>query len=226
MSVLQRRALCLLMMMMLAALLAWSARPTVRLADQGVALDLEALVPHQFSGWELDERQSAAVVNPQTGEMQSRIYQQVLSRTYIQRSTGRSVMLSIAYGENQSRSNDLHVPDVCYPASGFRLEQSRQGTIRFAHNEIPVRRLIAQRLQRREPLTYWTIIGDQIAAGSIETKLLALSYGLRGTVPDGMIVRVSSLGLGDDEAFVLQQEFVEALLGSLPAEGRKRLAGV
>lgn len=226
MSVLQRRALCLLMMMMLAALLAWSARPTVRLADQGVALDLEALVPHQFSGWELDERQSAAVVNPQTGEMQSRIYQQVLSRTYIQRSTGRSVMLSIAYGENQSRSNDLHVPDVCYPASGFRLEQSRQGTIRFAHSEIPVRRLIAQRLQRREPLTYWTIIGDQIAAGSIETKLLALSYGLRGTVPDGMIVRVSSLGLGDDEAFVLQQEFVEALLGSLPAEGRKRLAGV
>ena len=68
-------------------------------------------------------------------------------------------------------------------------------------------------------------IGDQIATGSIETKLLALSYGLRGTVPDGMIVRVSSLGLGDDEAFLLQQEFVEALLGSLPAEGRKRVAG-
>lgn len=225
MNILQRRALSLLLIMALAALLAWSVRPTVRLADQGTALDLETLVPHQFAGWELDERQSAAVVNPQAGELQSRIYQQVLARTYIQRSTGRSVMLSIAYGENQSRSNDLHVPDVCYPASGFRIEQSKQGTVRFAQNEIPVRRLIAQRLQRREPLTYWTIIGNQIATSATGAKLLALSYGLRGTVPDGMIVRVSSIGLADDEAFVLQQEFVETLLGSLSAEGRKKLAG-
>ena len=89
MSILQRRALSLLLIMALAALLAWSVRPTERLADQGAALDLETLVPHQFAGWELDERQSAAVVNPQAGELQSRIYQQVLARTYIQRSTGR-----------------------------------------------------------------------------------------------------------------------------------------
>ena len=68
MSILQRRALSLLLIMALAALLAWSVRPTVRLADQGAALDLETLVPHQFAGWELDERQSAAVVNPQAGD--------------------------------------------------------------------------------------------------------------------------------------------------------------
>ena len=59
----------------------------------------------------------------------SRIYQQVLARNYIHVPSGRTVMLSIAYGENQSHSNDLHVPDVCYRAGGYQIEKSSRGEL-------------------------------------------------------------------------------------------------
>jgi EpsI family protein len=226
MSSINRRASCILLAVVLAAVVALLVRPTARLAEQVGPLELERLIPREFAGWLLDERQSAAVVNPQAGDLQERIYQQVLSRTYIHAASQRSIMLSIAYGENQNRSNDLHVPDVCYSASGFRIERAERGDIQTSQGVIPVKRLIAQRLQRREPLTYWTIIGDQVATSAVGSKLIALSYGLRGTVPDGMIFRVSSVGVGDEQAFANQQEFVKNLMDALPSDGRKRLAGL
>jgi EpsI family protein len=226
MNSINSRAISILLAVVLTAAVALLVRPTERLAEQAGKLDLENLIPHEFDGWLLDERQSAAVVNPQAGDLQGRLYQQVLSRTYIQAASQRSIMLSIAYGENQNRSNDLHVPDVCYSAGGFRIERSELGEIQASQGDIPVKRLVAQRLQRREPLTYWTIIGDQVATSAIGSKLVALSYGLRGTVPDGMIFRVSSVGVPDDEAFANQQEFVKSLMDALSSDGRKRLAGL
>jgi EpsI family protein len=226
MSSLNRRAVSILLVVLLAAGVAVLVRPTERLAEQAGKLDLERLIPREFDGWVLDERQSAAVVNPQAGGLQGRIYQQVLSRTYIHAASQRSIMLSIAYGENQNRSNDLHVPDVCYSAGGFRIERSELGEIQTSQGDISVKRLVAQRLQRREPLTYWTIIGDQVATSALGSKLIALSYGLRGTVPDGMIFRVSSVGVPDNAAFTNQQEFVKSLMDALSSDGRKRLAGL
>ena len=226
MSSINSRAIAILLAVMLAAVVALLVRPTERLAEQVGPLELESLVPREFAGWLLDERQSAAVVNPQEADLQGRIYQQVLSRTYIHAASQRSIMLSIAYGENQNRANDLHVPDVCYSAGGFRIEHSERGDIQTSQGVIPVKRLIAQRLQRREPLTYWTIIGDQVATSAVGSKLIALSYGLRGTVPDGMIFRVSSVGVPDDQAFANQQEFVKNLMDVLPDDGRRRLAGL
>jgi EpsI family protein len=226
MSSINSRALFILLAVLLAAIVAVLVRPTARLVEQVGPLELENLIPREFAGWVLDERQSAAVVNPQAGVLQERIYQQVLSRTYIHAASQRSIMLSIAYGENQNRSNDLHVPDVCYSAGGFRIESKELGSIQASQGAIPVKRLVAQRLQRREPLTYWTIIGDQVATSAVGSKLIALSYGLRGTVPDGMIFRVSSVGVPDDQAFANQQEFVKNLMDALPSDGRKRLAGL
>lgn len=226
MSSINTRAISILLAVLVTALVALWVRPTERLAEQAGKLELENLIPHEFAGWVLDERQSAAVVNPQAGDLQGRIYQQVLSRTYIHAASQRSIMLSIAYGENQNRSNDLHVPDVCYSAGGFRIERSELGEIQTAQGDISVKRLVAQRLQRREPLTYWTIIGDRVATSAVGSKLIALSYGLRGTVPDGMIFRVSSVGVPDEQAFANQQEFVKNLMDALPSHGRKRLAGL
>ena len=101
MSSINGRSICILLVVLLTALVAMLVRPTERLADQAGALELERLIPREFDGWVLDDRQSAAVVNPQAGDLQSRIYQQVLSRTYIHAATQRSIMLSIAYGENR-----------------------------------------------------------------------------------------------------------------------------
>ncbi|MBP8184985.1 MAG: exosortase-associated EpsI family protein, partial [Pseudomonas sp.] len=65
-----------------------------------------------------------------------------------------------------------------------------------------------------------------VATSAVGSKLIALSYGLRGTVPDGMIFRVSSVGVPDEQAFANQQEFVKNLMDALSSDGRKRLAGL
>ena len=226
MTPLRKRALAVLVAMCIAALATLLAEPTVRLADQNGKFALETMIPRQFGGWAMDERQSAAIINPEAGDLVSRIYQQVLSRTYIHGASRRSVMLSIAYGGDQSHSNELHVPDVCYPSGGFQIKEAASSEMVLRQGIIPVRFLVTQRAQRREPLTYWTIIGDKVTTGTIDAKLTSISYGLRRTIPDGIIFRVSTVGLPDDVAFATQKEFVQDLFDVLSSTSRKRLAGL
>jgi len=52
-----------------------------------------------------------------------------------------------------------------------------------------------------------------------------LRFGLRGTVPDGMLVRVSSLDADERSGYALHDRFVRDLLGSLAPLVRARLLG-
>lgn len=226
MNPLRWRALAILLAMSTAALLTLWVEPTIRLVDQIGRPSLSSMIPGQFGGWVMDERQSAAIVNPEAGDLVSRIYNQVLSRTYIHLPSRRSVMLSIAYGEDQSHSNDLHLPDVCYPSGGFQIKEAVRDTLVLRQGVLPVKRLVTQRMQRREPLTYWAIIGDKIAISPGDAKLAALSYGLRRTVPDGIIFRVSTVGESDEMAFATQREFVQDLFDVLSSPSRRRLSGL
>ena len=225
MNPLQARALWILLAMCATALLTRWIEPSIRLADQGTKINLESMIPREIGNWRIDDRQSATVVIPEGGLI-SRLYQQVLSRTYIHATSGRAVMLSIAYGENQSHSHDLHVPDVCYPAGGFQIERASRGELTLRQGSIPVKRLVTRLHKRNELLTYWAIVGDHVATSAIGTKLTALAYGLKRTIPDGIIFRVSTIGLTDETAFATQQEFVQDLFDTLSPQDRKRLAAL
>src|SRR6478735_5792082 len=100
---LDTRCLASLAVMLASVLLGALLVPSHHLAAAGQTLDLEHLVPRGFGGWEMDSRARATLVNPQERDLESRLYQQVLSRTYVHGPTGRQVMLSVAYGENQTR---------------------------------------------------------------------------------------------------------------------------
>ena len=223
---LHARCLSAFAVMLVAALLAAVLVPGRRLAAAAQPLDLDHMVPRSFAAWNMDSRSRATLVNPQEGELESRLYQQVLSRTYVHGPTGRQVMLSVAYGENQTRSRDLHVPEICYPAGGFRLLRTENAELQTPAGVVPVRRIVAERLHRREPLTYWVVVGRQATTGAMRSKLIALSYGLTGIIPDGLVFRVSTVGVPDDEAFEVQAAFVNALLERLPRADRERLTGV
>ena len=226
MTALRWRAFVLSLAMCCAALAAALIKPTARLADQGERLNLERMIPRQFGDWVMDERQSALVVNPQGEDLVSQLYQQVISRTYLNPVSGQAIMLSIAYGENQSHSHDLHVPDICYAAGGFQIKKAERGELSTPYGAIPVKRLVTQLSQRREPLTYWVIVGQKIASGALGPKLIALGYGLQGVIPDGIIFRVSSVGSDDEAAFAAQQTFVQNLFDVLSSHDRNRLAGL
>lgn len=198
-------------------------KPTRHVADQGPKIDLETMIPKQFGEWKIDETIAPLQVDPQRLEVLNRIYNQTLSRTYINLK-GERIMLSIAYGGDQSDSMQVHKPEVCYPAQGFQVLKLATGMFDTGFGNIPVKRLLAAQGARVEPIIYWLTVGDTVAVGGLKWKLAQLKYGLTGKVPDGLLFRVSSLG-DEATAYPVQEDFTRVLLKALSPENRKRLIG-
>jgi EpsI family protein len=209
-----------------AAVAGAALRPSQILAAQRPRLDLDAAVPAQFGDWRTI---GGDVVPVQPGDHTpagiERLYSQVLARTYVDHDH-RGVMLSIAYGADQRNDRmQAHRPEYCYAAQGFKVRPVGDESVATELGSIPVRRLLAQRNSRRESITYWITVGDRAARPGLERKLAQLRFGLRGTIPDGMLVRVSSLESGALAGFALHDRFVRDLLGSLTPAARTRLLG-
>jgi EpsI family protein len=152
------------------------------------------------------------------------LYDQTLSRTYVN-AQGQRVMLSIAYGGDQSKQLQLHLPEVCYVAQGFDMLKNRADQLSTGYGTVPVKRLVARQNMRNEPITYWVTIGDKAVMSGVDQKLSRLMYGLSGRIPDGMLVRVSTIGTDEAGAYALQDRFVNEMLGALDRNGRARLMG-
>lgn len=188
-------------------------------------LDLEAMVPRDFGAWHMVSNGSRAVVDPSVQSKLDQLYSQLLEREYVN-AEGYSVMLVIAYGNEQRRMLAAHRPDVCYPAQGFSISPTQRGQLSTAFGDIPVERLFATKGPRQEPVTFWFTLGGSTVRNSIDRRLVALRYSLTGEIPDGLLFRVSSLDPQDTHGYALQQTFVRDLTAALPAEGRSRLAGL
>ena len=206
-----------------ASLGALGLKPTKRMAERNADINLETLVPLEFAGWKFDKNVIPLQVDPQKQEVIKQTYSQVLSRTYYNE-RGERVMLSVAYGGDQTDTMQVHKPEACYPAQGFRILKNNEVTLDTGYGNIPAKRLLAQLGSRVEPITYWITIGETVAVDSIKWKLERVKYGLTGNIPDGMLFRVSSIG-DDEQAYILQQNFIKDLLKSVPAKSRQRLMG-
>lgn len=204
--------------------LAERLRPEIRVGTPPPGQRLVDLIPESFGDWRLDRIAEMQIVNPELQANLDAIYTEVLSRTYVD-GAGRRIMLSIAYGEDQTDSNQVHRPEICYPAQGFVLFSRATGMLVSGDAKLPVVLLEARRGARHEPVTYWIRVGDRIANGALEKKLVELSHGLRGRIPDGLILRVSSIDRDAVSAHAQQAEFVRALLESVPVSMRARLVG-
>jgi EpsI family protein len=220
------RAITAAIVMTSAAAIATVMTPTQKIVDSLPKLELETAIPTKFGDWKMDERAANGVVNPQQTELLNQLYSQIVTRTYYD-SKGYRIMLSIAYGEDQRDGNQLHYPEVCYPAQGFQVTSNRAGTLDTALGKIPVKRLETHLSQNRyEPVTYWTTIGTQALTGGTKKKMAEMQYGLRGEIPDGLLFRVSSIDRDPTAAFKIQQQFVDALVSALPNDVRPRIAGL
>ncbi len=218
------RNFILLMLMLAASGLALALRPTYKIAEQEPAIDLEVIIPRTFGEWREEQQHSAQIVDPQQQEMIDKIYTQTVSRTYVN-SHGYRIMLAIAYGDDQRDAMQTHYPEVCYPAQGFSLRDKQAGTLTTASASIPVTRILTNLGPRNEPVTYWTTIGDRVVRSGIQKKLAEMSYGLNGKIPDGMLIRVSSIDADAANAYAMQTQFADQMLGALTPEHRQKLSG-
>ena len=219
-----RRNTLLMMFMVATSVLAIVFKPVHRISADSLAVNFEAMIPKQFGEWHEVTQQTAQIINPQQKEVLDKIYTQTLSRTYINTS-GQSIMLSIAYGADQSRENQVHKPEVCYPAQGFQLHGTQKDFIRSTTGAIPVMRLHTSLGLRVEPVTYWIRIGDKVSRGAIEQNLTRLQYGMRGYIPDGLLFRVSSINVDPESAYKLHDIFVKDLLVNVSPAIRSQLIG-
>ncbi|MEW7850557.1 exosortase-associated protein EpsI, B-type [Massilia aurea] len=224
----QRRALVVSIVpgvaMALTAILTSAVTPTPRAPLPHEQFSLAQMIPARFDAWAVDPGVAPVQPDPAQQGMLEKIYDQTLSRTYVG-AHGQRVMLSIAYGGDQSKSLQLHLPEICYVAQGFQLVTEGNDVLATRYGALPVKRLVARLQERNEPITYWITIGDKASKAGIEHKLRRLAYGLSGEVPDGMLVRVSTIASDERHAYAVQDRFIAALLAALAPAERAHLIG-
>jgi EpsI family protein len=220
------RVALLVLVMVLGSLAGEWLRPTQRLSEVKPPIQLERQVPEAFGEWRLDRSVRPVLPDPSLQAMLDSLYSQVLARTYIN-AQGQRIMLSIAYGSDQSNeATAVHRPEFCYSAQGFRVAVLRRESIEVGQTSVPVARVRATMGQQRiEPITYWVTLDEAATLPGLGRKLQQIRYGLKGQIPDGMLVRVSSISPDDALAFALQQRFIDQLYQAVPADVRARYFG-
>lgn len=200
-------------------------KPTKKIADGMPAVNLETMIPAQFGEWHTDVVGLEQIISPERKVLIERLYNQTLTRTYLD-NHGTRIMLSIAYGGDQSSEMQVHLPELCYTAQGFQVEKGRLDTLPTKFGSLPIKRLLAFQGNRNEPITYWIRVGDNaIVPNGLQQRLTQMRYGLTGKVADGMLVRVSSISLDEKDAYRIQDDFVREMLAAMSKEGRTMIAG-
>lgn len=218
------RNIFLLLLMLVTVGLAIFLKPTF-IAPENTQIGYEQIIPNQFGDWIAENDKGGLVVNPQQEAQLKDLYSEVMARTYVHKPTGRKIMLSIAYSADQRHENQVHKPEVCYPAQGFELLSTKKDWVTTSSGNIPAMRVSTRQGQRVEPVTYWIRIGDKVVRGAIEQNLARVQFGLLGRIPDGLLFRVSEVNSDTQGSYALQDQFINALLSSLSTANRKILIG-
>jgi len=185
---------------------------------------LDTIVPERIAGWTMTP--SEAFILPKTpGSLADRLYSDTVSRLYVA-ADALPVMMVLAYGNLQSDLLQLHRPEVCYAAVGFQISNSTRRDLAVAPNvAVPARQLTASTDNRVEPITYWTRIGDFLPTTRREQRTMRLREQLAGIVPDGILVRLSTVAEPTPQTFATLASFARALVLSVKPADRALLIG-
>jgi EpsI family protein len=214
--------------MVLASGLAFALRP-VPAVEMG-SVDLNKQIPTEFGRWR--EVRTALIpmdLSPREGETNSEMpYDQTLMRTYV-RDDGSAVMLALAYGRVLRQEVKIHRPELCYVSQGFAVTRKEASNVDLgAGATVTAYRLMTGNDNRKEPITYWIRIGDTISMNAWQTRTEILRDGLRGRIPDGILVRVSQAlphSAPTDSSYDLQNQFLRDLYAALDPAGKTLLRG-
>jgi EpsI family protein len=205
--------------------------PSELMARSSAAPSLESVIPKRFGTWTLvPEISPVKPTDPeeyfQPDSLSAKVYSQEVGRGYTD-GHGNIVMLLVAYGPVQNYRLKAHRPEICYTANGFRISDKTEATINYRDDAKPIKmtRLIAQRETRFEPISYWMRVGNDISNGVVDHQLSRLKYGLRGLIPDGALIRVSTINLPREVSFNLQDQFIRDLLAAIPPNELKFFTG-
>ena len=185
---------------------------------------LDAIVPRTVGPWA--EQPSEAFVLPKTpNSLSAQLYSDQIARLYVA-PNNVPVMVVMAYGNLQSDQLQLHRPEICYAAVGFQISASSRNDLLLGGAAVlPVRELVATSDARIEPICYWTRIGDALPTSGNEQRWVKLQQEIDGVIPDGILVRLSTVATPSPEVFAALRDFGTALVRSVAAVNRPVLVG-
>lgn len=184
---------------------------------------LDALAPDHIGDWRYET--TSGIVLPPPDELARLLYDQQVTRAYVS-DKEPPVMLVMAYGSSQGGMLQVHRPEICYPASGFRLTETTTEKLAIGGGRsIPVRAFTANGDTRVEQVMYWTRIADALPTSWTSQRIAIMESNLLGAVPDGLLVRLSTVT--DDRAAgrAALTRFAAAMLATAGANGRRQLLG-
>lgn len=185
---------------------------------------LDGIIPRKIGAW--TEHPSDAFILPRDPDsLSAQLYNDTVARLYVSPDS-IPVMIVVAYGNLQNDQLQLHRPEVCYAAVGFQISDSALAQLPLAPGvDLPVRQLVATSDSRVEPICYWTRIGDAMPTTGPQQRWVKLRQQMSGIIPDGVLVRMSTVGTPSPEIFRELRRFGTAMVVSIAAANRPVLIG-
>jgi EpsI family protein len=193
-----------------------------RASPLGRGQSLDKLIPDRVGPWTASTYDPILIPQGDTGEGST--YDKVVSRYYLS-PTQPPVMFLIAYGAEQAGETQLHRPEACYPAAGFSLQHRPDVVLEVPGGHITARSLTAFATGRTDQILYWTRIGTEFPTTSFDQRLSVLRQTLGGSIPDGVLVRISVESEDPQSANRTIAAFTNALLSTGNSNLRKLLRG-
>lgn len=182
-----------------------------------------ALIPDQIGQFTFDSE--SGLVLPPSDALSDRLYDNLVTRTY-SNPAGEVVMLLVAYNNKQDGVLQIHRPEICYPAGGYKLtEVSPIDVPMDGPQPLPGQIFAANSEARNEVVLYWTRVGDRFPRRWLDQRWAVAQANLRGIVPDGVLARVSTIGNGFERTTPMLTNFIRDLHRASGAHMRSLLFG-
>lgn len=200
---------------------AYAMTPRKRVSLVGTA-KLEVVVPARFGTWASTDVGDPFALNTEDS-LSAKIYNQLITRLYVNTATGQQIMMLLAYGESQTDDLQIHRPEVCYPAFGYDIVETRNIDLPIlAGVVLPARQMLARKATASESIIYWSRIGETLPQDGEQQRRDKLTAALNGFIPDGILCRFSCVQPGtpaDLRAFIVE------MLTAVAVDKRKMLIG-
>lgn len=185
---------------------------------------VDKMIPKQIGNWAFET--SSGLVLPPSDAMSDRLYDEIVTRVYVQENR-EPIMLLVAYSNLQDGMLQVHRPETCYPVGGFKLSDSQIVNVPVLPSvDIPSRYFSAENVARTEQVLYWTRIGGLFPERWFSQRWAVVDANLRGEIPDGILVRFSTVEPDATVALAHLKEFAAEVVKSLTPKGRQLFVGV
>ena len=192
--------------------LAAARQPNIGIDRLGAG-KLEEVIPKAVGAWRYVG--NSGLVVPPNDQLSQALYSQLLTRVY---SDGRNppVMLLVAHSGEETGFLQIHRPEVCYQAGGYKVFPVSRQPLRLSTGALSTNSLVAKSDSVVEHVLYWIRIGEHLTASWGQQRLAAAWDNLRGIVPDAALVRVSTVSNDSQAAFQTMDAFVKAVIEAVP----------